>query len=126
MKDKLSEARKQLELRRLDFFEHKMEMYEKSQRRKSVIRIIMGMFLGIIVTAAIAFLMWRPIPQENRDVVIVLVSGLSGAFFGSVISYYFGDSDNAVPQSPSFQEEGTGSSSSTEEEDFTSSESEGL
>ena len=81
-----------------------LELREKETRRKSLIRIFIGTFLGLVVTGCMLFLFTTEIPSGNRDVVIALVSGLTGAFFGSVITYYFGDSDsrNDPPAEPKF------------------------
>ena len=95
MSKKLSEARIQYELKRLDYLKERMHAYQRTQKRKATIRLAVGSLLALIVSLSLAFLFVREIPAQNKDVVITIVSALSGAFFGSVISYYFGDSDNA-------------------------------
>lgn len=96
MSAKMTQERLQYELRRLDLLERKIESTERQQRQRSIIRLFIGATLGVIVGWALYFLFTQEVPPGNRDVVIVIVSALSGAFFGSVISYYFGDSDNAA------------------------------
>ena len=96
----LSQARIQFEIRRLEFLERQLELHEKAQHRKAITRVVLGLFLGFIVGSALLFLFLRSIPDGNRDVVIALVSGLTGAFFGTVINYYFGDSESRVEQPP--------------------------
>ncbi len=98
---RMLELRLQYEQRRLEFLERKMDFYEKSQRRKAYIRMVLGVFLGCIVAISLAFLFQKEVPAGNREIIIALVSGLTGAFFGSVISYYFGDSDSHVEPPPS-------------------------
>jgi len=95
----------QYEAKRLEFLERKMTLYEQSIRRRSYIRMVLGLFLGVIVAVALWFLFTKEVPSGNRDVVIAIVSGLSGAFFGSVISYYFGDSDKVMEMPPKMDEE---------------------
>ena len=93
---KMTQERLQYELRRLDLLERKIESSERQQRQRSIIRLFIGTTLGVIVGWALYFLFTKEVPPGNRDVVIVIVSALSGAFFGSVISYYFGDSDSVA------------------------------
>ena len=83
-----------LESQRIEYQKKQLELHYKEQKRKGLIRLIIGAFLGIIVFVCIVMLFKSEVPAANRDVLIALVSGLTGAFFGSVISYYFGDSDN--------------------------------
>lgn len=102
--DKMMEVRVQYELKRLEFIERKMDMFERSTKRKSYIRLVFASILSVIVIGCLWFLFTTEIPSGNRDVVIALVSALAGAFFGSVISYYFGDSDTNDGPVPSFEE----------------------
>ena len=91
---------KEYELRKLDILEKRLELHEKSTKRKSIIRFLLGTLLGTMVAASIWSLFNRPIPIGNKDVLIALVSGMTGSFFGAVVSYYFGDSDNMPEQLP--------------------------
>lgn len=81
-----------------------LELRETESRRKSYIRIFIGTFLGIVVSACMLFLFTKEIPEGNKDVVIALVSGLTGAFFGSVVTFYFGDSDSRSESVPTVPE----------------------
>jgi len=103
-KEKLLDLRIHYEMKRLEFLERKMDMYAQSTRRKSYIRIVFASILAVIVIGCMFFLFTRDIPSGNRDVVIALVSALTGAFFGSVINYYFGDSDKSLEPMPTFEE----------------------
>lgn len=98
--------KRELSDREAEYLTTLMKLHAEEKKRKAIIRLILGLFLGVIVVASIAFLLLFSIPERNRDVVIVLVSGLSGAFFGSVISYYFGDSDSRLetPEAPTQHE----------------------
>lgn len=82
-----------------EFIKYKLklaELHAQEKTRKSFIRITLGLFLGSIVLYMVHFLLLREIPQGNREVVIALVNLLVGAFAGSVVSYYFGDSDSRI------------------------------
>ena len=94
----------EFERAKIDLYIEQLRLREKETKRKAFIRIFIGTFLGIIVLGCMLFLFMTEIPAGNRDVVIALVSGLTGAFFGSVVTYYFGDSDsrNDPPATPSF------------------------
>ncbi|MCA1799929.1 MAG: hypothetical protein LC687_00215 [Actinobacteria bacterium] len=116
-KTRLTELRFEYEQRRLEYLEKKMEFHEKSTRRKAYIRMALGVFLGGIVVSSLIFLFQKEVPPGNRDIIIALVSGLTGAFFGSVINYYFGDSDNhAEPVASMGEHEGMGSSDEPKKE----------
>jgi len=91
-----------LESQKIDYQKKQLELHHNEQKRKGLIRLIIGAFLGIIVFACIILLFWSEVPPGNRDVLIALVSGLTGAFFGSVVSYYFGDSDSR-PDASTFE-----------------------
>jgi uncharacterized membrane protein YeaQ/YmgE (transglycosylase-associated protein family) len=83
-----------LESQKIDYQKKQLELHHKEQKRKGLIRLLIGAFLGTIVFVCIIMLFRSEVPAGNRDVLIALVSGLTGAFFGSVVSYYFGDSDS--------------------------------
>jgi len=83
-----------LEVQRIEYQKKQLELHHKEQKRKGLIRLLIGAFLGTIVFVCIILLFSSEVPAGNRDVLIALVSGLTGAFFGSVVSYYFGDSDS--------------------------------
>ncbi len=89
-----------IELKKIEFLEKQIEQYEKNLHRKSISRLVLGLFLGAIVSLSLYMLFTRSIPEGNRDVIIAMVSGLTGAFFGSVINYYFGDSESRTEQIP--------------------------
>jgi len=84
----------ELESQKIDYQKKQLELHHTEQKRKGLIRLLIGAFLGIIVFVCIVMLFRSEVPEGNRDVLIALVSGLTGAFFGSVVSYYFGDSDS--------------------------------
>ncbi len=83
-----------LESQKIEYQKKQLELHHKEQKRKGLIRLIIGAFLGLIVFICLVLLFKSEVPAGNRDVLIALVSGLTGAFFGSVVSYYFGDSDS--------------------------------
>ena len=83
-----------LENQKIEYQKKQLELHHKEQKRKGLIRLLIGAFLGTIVFVCIVLLFKSEVPAGNRDVLIALVSGLTGAFFGSVVSYYFGDSDS--------------------------------
>lgn len=95
----------ELEKSKMDLYIQMLQLKETEARRKGYIRIFIGTFLGIIVSVCLFFLFTKEIPAGNKDVVIALVSGLTGAFFGSVVTYYFGDSDsrNDMPTTPAME-----------------------
>jgi membrane protein DedA with SNARE-associated domain len=73
-----------------------MDYHEKQMRRKAIFRIIIGTVLGAIVLYMIRQLFGSTIPAENKDVVYLLVGNATGAFFGTMINFYFGDSEGRI------------------------------
>jgi membrane protein DedA with SNARE-associated domain len=96
----LANLAKALELKKLErdskYYELQMqrnEMRMQEVKRRMFIRLVIAIFLAFVMTAAMWFLFTREIPERNRDVVVVLIGGLAGAFTGAVVNYYFGDSE---------------------------------
>jgi hypothetical protein len=51
---------------------------------------------GIVqVTLALVLLAFVPIPKENHDVFVVIISQVIGAGFLSIVNYFFGSSKGA-------------------------------
>ena len=92
-----------LETQRIEYMKKDLELHHKEMKRKALIRLAIGCFLGIVVFVCLFLLFTSEVPAGNRDVLISLVSGLTGAFFGSVVSYYFGDSDSRPDSKTQFE-----------------------
>lgn len=61
-------------------------------RRHGRARIIIAAMIGLLVGYAWFTLFNRPVPEGNRDVLIALVSSVTGALI-TIVAFYFGDSD---------------------------------
>lgn len=101
----MEDIKKRIIEKKLDLVSLKMDLYEKNAKRRQFFRAVFGVMLTIMVAASLAFLLFTEIPEGNREVVISLVAGLNGAFFGTVMGYYFGDSDKSSDQVPQFREQ---------------------
>lgn len=86
MTEQLKQATLEYELKRLEY-------NEKQAKRKSTIRLIIASFMGGIVLYMLAKLFNTEVPPGNREVIYLLVGNATGAFFGTLLSFYFGDSE---------------------------------
>lgn len=62
-------------------------------------KIIVYIFAGVIVTYAFVFLymlLWKTIPEGNRDVVTTLSGMIVGGGFTAIISYFFGSTKGSA------------------------------
>lgn len=80
----------------LEYQIHLMDLHEKQIKRKANFRIIIGTILGGIVIYMLDKLFNTEIPAGNREVIYLLVGNATGAFFGTMINFYFGDSEGRV------------------------------
>lgn len=86
-----------------------LEFNEKQAHRKSTIRIFIAIIMSSIVFYMIAMLFNSEVPTGNREVIYLLVGNATGAFFGTLISFYFGDSEGKsdLPKEEKANEEHT-------------------
>lgn len=82
-----------------------LDLQEKTRKRKTYFRAGIAIILGLIVFYMIAKLFSNDLPEGNREAVLLLTGSASGAFFGTLISYYFGDSEGRTEHSDSVTEE---------------------
>jgi hypothetical protein len=78
-----------------------MELHEIQIKRKSKLRTIIGILLSIVVFFMIYMLFVTEVPAGNREVIYLLVGNATGAFFGTLINFYFGDSEGRMENSQS-------------------------
>jgi len=83
----------------MDHNNWKFEFEEKQAKRKAMIRVIIALIMSAIVFYMIAMLFTSEVPQGNREVIYLLVGNATGAFFGTLISFYFGDSEGRLDTS---------------------------
>lgn len=101
----MEDIKKRIIEKKLDLVSLKMDLYEKNAKRRQFFRAVFGILLTVLVGFSLGFLLFTEIPEGNREVVISLVAGLNGAFFGTVMGYYFGDSDKSSDEVPQFREQ---------------------
>lgn len=104
MSDRSEELKYEYRKLKLDFKRKKMELYEENSKRRVIIRAIFSGILTLIIIVSLVFLFTQEIPEDNSQLLGYIISGLTGAFFGTVMGYYFGDSDKHSDQVPSFEE----------------------
>jgi len=83
---------KKYEEKYIEYLTKLIEYKEIQLKRKAMMRLYMGVFLGFIVSFMIYMLFISEIPNSNREVIYLLVGNATGVF-GTIINYYFGDSE---------------------------------
>jgi drug/metabolite transporter (DMT)-like permease len=58
---------------------------------KDLAMYILGALLTICFFLVLAFLIFKPMPQENKDVLYLAIGALIG-FMGTVVTYFYGSS----------------------------------
>ena len=58
---------------------------------KDLAMYILGALLTICFFVVLAFLIFKPMPQENKDVIYLAIGALIG-FLGTVVTYFYGSS----------------------------------
>lgn len=59
---------------------------------------ILGALLTICFFLTLAFLIFKPMPQENKDVLYLAIGALIG-FMGTVVTYFYGSSAGSAAKS---------------------------
>jgi uncharacterized BrkB/YihY/UPF0761 family membrane protein len=63
-------------------------------RNRKDIRWRLGVIITVAFFAIVALLVYREMPAGNRELLLVVLGALVGAFT-TVVGFYFGDSDGA-------------------------------
>jgi predicted outer membrane lipoprotein len=67
-------------------------------KAKDYFMYILGALLSICFFAVIALLIFKPIPQENRDVFYLILGSLIG-LESTVVNYFYGSSRGSAEKS---------------------------
>jgi hypothetical protein len=59
--------------------------------KKDIAMYILGGIITVCFFAVLALLVFKPMPQENKDVLYLVIGALIG-FEGSVVTYFYGSS----------------------------------
>lgn len=70
----------------------RLEFQERKDRRHGRARLIIALFVGFLVAYAWFRLFMHDIPEGNKEVLIALVSAVTGSLM-TIVAFYFGDSD---------------------------------
>lgn len=62
--------------------------------KKTVVRWVIGIIAMMGFFGTLAMLLFREIPDANRDAIQILL-GAMGGYVAAVVQYYFGDADGA-------------------------------
>lgn len=71
----------------------RLEFQERKDRRHGRARLIIALFVGFLVAYAWFRLFMHDIPEGNKEVLIALVSAVTGSLL-TIVAFYFGDSDS--------------------------------
>lgn len=72
--------------------EEKLTKEERRYYHRVKIRMIIGAICVLGFFVVLSFLLWYPIPADNKDAVQILL-GFLGGVFATIAAYYFGDSE---------------------------------
>jgi len=61
---------------------------------KRNVRLTIALVIGVVFSGLLLSLIFVQVPENNRDILKVLVGFVGGAFV-TMVSYYFGDSDGS-------------------------------
>lgn len=70
----------------------KLDHEERKDKRHGRARLIIALFVGFLVAYAWFRLFMHDIPEGNKEVLIALVSAVTGSLL-TIVAFYFGDSD---------------------------------
>lgn len=61
-----------------------------------IVRAVLSLLILAMLAAAGAALIFVPIPDANRDIIITVIGALIGTGFGSVTGYWLGSSQSSA------------------------------
>jgi len=65
------------------------------ENAKEIYQYVLGAIIVAGILTIIGFLVWRPIPEVNNDLLYLLLGALV-AKFGDVVAYFFGSSKGSA------------------------------